>query len=182
MVKLKYQDVFVPGGFPRHTYNPREGLQLEQRLSEAKANLCKLVTVTGQTKSGKTVLAKRVFPSEDTIWIDGGTVSAEEDFWQVAIEALGIFQTTSEQSSDATSSKVGAKGTAGANFLIAKGSAELAAEIGSSRTSALASGRTLSSRVAAISALKSNRVPVIVDDFHYIPVKCREISSGRSSH
>ena len=63
MPKLKYQDIFVPGGFPKHTYNPREELQLERKLSEAKDNLCKLVTVTGQTKSGKTVLAKRVFPS-----------------------------------------------------------------------------------------------------------------------
>ena len=55
---LRYQDVFVPGGFPRHTYNPRVDLQLEQRLAEVKDNLCKLVTVTGQTKSGKTVLAR----------------------------------------------------------------------------------------------------------------------------
>src|SRR5580692_938413 len=125
MAKLKFQDIFVPGGFPRLTYNPREDLKLESRLSEAKENLCKLVTVTGQTKSGKTVLAKRVFPSEDAIWIDGGTVSAEEDFWQVAIEALDLFQATSTQSSQGTNSKIGAKGSAGANFLVAKGSAEI---------------------------------------------------------
>ena len=31
---IRYQDIFVPGGFPRHTYNPRIELQLEQRLAD----------------------------------------------------------------------------------------------------------------------------------------------------
>ncbi len=74
---LRYTDVFVPGGFPRHTYNPRGALQLEGRVAEARENLCKLVTVTGQTKSGKTVLTRKTLPPEDCIWIDGGTVSEE---------------------------------------------------------------------------------------------------------
>ena len=55
-MSLKFTEFFVPGGFPRHTYNPRMELKLEQRLTETKQNLCKLVSVTGQTKSGKTSL------------------------------------------------------------------------------------------------------------------------------
>lgn len=66
---LRYQDIFVPGGFPRHTYNPRIDLNLEEKLAEVKDNLCKLVTVTGQTKSGKTVLARKVLPPEESIWL-----------------------------------------------------------------------------------------------------------------
>ena len=65
---LRYQDVFVPGGFPRHTYNPRVDLQLEERLVEGRDNLCKLVTVTGQTKSGKPVLARKILPPEEAVW------------------------------------------------------------------------------------------------------------------
>ena len=168
-MKLKYQDIFVPGGFPRHTYNPREELRLEQRLAESKENLCKLVTVTGQTKSGKTVLAKQVFPSEDSIWIDGGTVSVEDDFWQVVIDALELFQRTSKQSQDATTSKIGAKGSAEANFLVAKGSGELATEISKARSSGHTTSKSVSSRVAALAGLKRSGIPVVVDDFHYIP-------------
>jgi hypothetical protein len=69
---LKYTEVFVPGAFPRHTYNPRAALQLEARLGEARENLCKLVIVTGQTKSGKTVLTRKTLPPEDCVWVDGG--------------------------------------------------------------------------------------------------------------
>jgi hypothetical protein len=36
---FRYQEVFVPGDFPRHTYNPREDLQLENRLSEVRQPL-----------------------------------------------------------------------------------------------------------------------------------------------
>lgn len=93
---MRYQDVFVPGGFPRHTYNPRTELQLEDRLREVKDNLCKLVTITGQTKSGKTVLTRRVLPQEDAIWIDGGTVAEEDDFWHVISEQLNLFQSVQE--------------------------------------------------------------------------------------
>jgi hypothetical protein len=50
--------VFVPGGLPKHTYVPRSNLRLEEQLRAATDNLCKLVTVTGPTKSGKSVLTQ----------------------------------------------------------------------------------------------------------------------------
>jgi len=34
----RYQDVFVPGGFPKHTYNPRADLELEVRLYRGASN------------------------------------------------------------------------------------------------------------------------------------------------
>jgi hypothetical protein len=166
---LRYQDVFVPGGFPNHTYNPRSDLNLEQQVGEVKENLCKLVTVTGQTKSGKTVLVRRVFPPEEAIWIDGGTVSAEEDFWQVVIDNLGLFQSTEATTKEETSSKIAAKGTVGANFLIAKGSGEIGGELGTTRGSGSTQGRNISSRVIALRGLREAKIPLIIDDFHYLP-------------
>lgn len=172
---LRYQDIFVPGGFPRHTYNPRIELQLEQKLAESKDNLCKLVTVTGQTKSGKTVLARQIFPPEESVWIDGGSVSAEDDFWQIIIEQLDLFQAQERESSNEIGSKVGAKGTAEADFFFAKGSGEVGAEIEASRGSSTTSSRTLSSRVVALRGLRDTSTPVVIDDFHYIP---RDMQGG----
>jgi hypothetical protein len=159
----------VPGGFPRHTYNPRVELQLEQKLAEAKDNLCKLVTITGQTKSGKTVLARQVFRKEESIWIDGGSISEEEDFWQIIVEQLNLFQSQESEISDGIDSKIMGKGTAGANFIVAKGSVELAAEIGIERGASTTSSQTLSSRIVALRALRETLVPIVIDDFHYIP-------------
>ena len=172
---LRYQDIFVPGGFPQFTYNPRAGLQLEQKLSQAKENLCKLITVTGQTKSGKTVLAKRIFPAEDAVWIDGGTVSAEEDFWQVIVDQPELFQSTEKETSKEVARKIGGKGKAEANFLVARGSGEIGVEIGTTRASSMTTGQRLGSRVVALRGLRNLRVPLVVDDFHYIP---REMQGG----
>lgn len=165
---IRYQDIFVPGGFPRHTYNPRVELQLEDRLAEVKENLCKLVTVTGQTKSGKTVLARKILPPEEAIWIDGGTVSEEDDFWQVIIEQLNLFQSVEKENGEKSSGKIGAKGKAEANFLLAKGSGELSAEIEKTRGSSETKSRIVSSRVAALKGLHYSNIPLVVDDFHYI--------------
>lgn len=166
---LRYQDIFVPGGFPRHTYNPRVNLNLEEKLAEVKDNLCKLVTVTGQTKSGKTVLARKVLPPEECIWIDGGVVSQEDDFWQVIIEQLQLFQSIEKEDSKETASKIGGKGTAEANFFVAKGSGEISAELEKTRGTAITASRTISSRVVALNGLRSSHIPLVVDDFHYIP-------------
>src|SRR5271166_483767 len=172
---MRYQDVFVPGGFPRYTYNPRAELQLEQRLSEARDNLCKLVTVTGQTKSGKTVLTKKVFPREEAVWVDGGIVSAEEDFWQTIVEQLDLFQSTERQKSTDVQGEIGGKGSVEANLIVAKGAGELNSKVSFGRGSTTTTGQIISSRVAAIKGLSVNKIPLVVDDFHYIP---REMQGG----
>lgn len=164
----RYQDVFVPGGFPKLTYNPRTNLQLERRLRESKENLCKLVMLTGQTKSGKTVLARSVLPREECVWIDGGAVSTEDDFWQVVLEQLNIFQATEEDAGASTAATVTGKGSAGANFIVAKGMVEAGAEVGETHSQSRKKSRSVSPRVAALGGLKSARVPIVVDDFHYL--------------
>jgi hypothetical protein len=138
-------------------------------LRESRENLCKLVTLTGQTKSGKTVLARSVLPREECVWVDGGTVAAEDDFWQVVLEQLNIFQATEEETGASTSATVAGKGSAGANFIVAKGSAEVGVEVGKTRSQSRTRSRSVSPRVAALGGLKSAQIPIVVDDFHYLP-------------
>lgn len=149
----KYTEIFVPGGFPRHTYYPRAELQLEQRLKEAQENLCKLVTVTGHTKSGKTVLTRKVFPREDAVWIDGGAVAEEDDFWGIVLEQLQLFQGTQVEAGSESSTTIGGKATAGANFLVAKGEGEVSGDITKSQRDGTTSERSVSARVAALQGL-----------------------------
>src|SRR3989337_1935718 len=92
-----YQEVFVAGGFPHHTYNPRDSLQLETKLAESLKNLCKLVVITGHTKSGKTVLAHKIVPQDKAIWVTGGAASQEEEFWQIIVNRLGLAQEHQKQ-------------------------------------------------------------------------------------
>src|ERR1017187_1363556 len=99
----------------------------------------------------------------------------QDDFWQVVIEQLDLFQSTGTEEKKETASKLGGKGSAGANFLVAKGSVEIGAEIGTSRASSAVHGRTVSSRVAALRGLANAKTALVIDDFHYVP---RDLQGG----
>ncbi|MEH1935415.1 MAG: hypothetical protein V7L14_17295 [Nostoc sp.] len=87
--QYKSSHVFVPGGMPQHTYVARSERNLENKLRSATDNLCKLVTITGATKSGQTVLTNKVFPrNEKGLWIDGGTIGEENDLWNYILTEI----------------------------------------------------------------------------------------------
>jgi len=166
---IKYTDVFVPGGFPHHTYNPRETLDLEARLNEITENLCKLVTVTGHTKSGKTVLVRKVLPTDKAIWVDGGAVGEADEFWEIILDKLEGHQEITSDTSKGTESEISAKGSAGANFIVAKGESEIGAARKFSRGESTATTLSTSARVAALRALAISDAALVIDDFHYLP-------------
>lgn len=167
---MKYTEVFVPGGFPKHTYNPRSDLKLEERLGEVKENLCKLVTVTGNTKSGKTVLARKVFPRENAVWIDGGTVSDESDFWEIVVEHLDLFQVNEKTKGKSTTGKIGSKFSAAASFFgIVSGDGEASTELERGRQEGDGAQQALGNRIVALKGLRESGIPLVIDDFHYLP-------------
>lgn len=169
MASLRTSEVFVPGGLPEYTYVPREARSLEQRLAAAKDNLCKLVTLTGTTKSGKTVLASRVFPKVDAIWVDGGTISEEDDLWNFILEEISGYTEVSKGQSKEVTSKIGGDfGGAAGLPLFAHAEAKLSAERSQAREASQTESRTLSPRSAAIAQLRKKRRPLIIDDFHYL--------------
>jgi hypothetical protein len=103
----KVSDVFVPGGLPKYTYVPRTPLKLEERLSQVSNNLCKIATVTGATKSGKTVLVRKLFESIPKIWIDGGFVRREQDFWDIAGAQLRVTSELEQSTTRETGGELG---------------------------------------------------------------------------
>ncbi len=161
--------IFVPGGMPELTYVTRSDLGLEQKISSANENLCKLVTVTGTTKSGKTVLVNKIFPKNRAIWIDGGTVKSEDDFWGFVLEDIGGFSDSSKQYSAGVEYGFGAniEGEGGIPF-ITKIKGILGSTFKRSREEVSQRRLTLTSRVAAITQMRKTRRPLIIDDFHYM--------------
>ena len=85
----KVGEVFVPGGQPVITYNPRDDLHLEQKVQDYLEERHRILSLSGPTKCGKTVLLKRVVPPE-SIWISGGAVRTAKDFWASAADKLGL--------------------------------------------------------------------------------------------
>ncbi len=79
-VMAQLKDVFVPGGMPSYTYQAREELKLEDSLLTALHRVRKFVAVAGPTKSGKTVLVRKVVPPGQGIWIEGAHIPSVDAF------------------------------------------------------------------------------------------------------
>ncbi len=161
---IRYTQVFVPGGFPTFTYNPRDEHKLEQKIRSASDNLCKLMVVTGATKSGKTVLVDKIYQRSENVWIDGGSVNNESTFWEQVIDQMGGYLEVEAGYQDGTQFKLA--GTASASIGVLSGKFDGESAI-SEQTSTILR-RSTSNKSKALQALMQNEVALIVDDFHYI--------------
>lgn len=173
MVRIKEHpvrviDVFTPGGFPTITYNPRGEIKLEERVNAVCENLSKILVITGPTKSGKTVLVNRVLPREDAIWIDGGTVSDEDSIWDTILTELGEYNETEESSENYTSDDAQIEASAGVSFGLVKAKLGGSVRSGQGASEAIRKHRLTSKKVVALQKLQSLKIPVVIDDFHYI--------------
>lgn len=165
---IRTNSVFVPGGLPQYTYVSRSEGAFEARLRQAQDNLCKLVTVTGATKSGKTVLTNRVFPRETSVWIDGGSCDTEDDLWAQVVEKLDVFTHIESEVSSGKSYGIEAGFEAEANAIILKGKGAVTPSWEQTKESSTRGGRSIPSKSVAIEGLRKSRIPLIIDDFHYL--------------
>ena len=63
--------VFVAGGQPTITYVPRSELHIERGLARAVAAPNQIVSLSGPTKCGKTVLCRRVLGQDrEYVWVE----------------------------------------------------------------------------------------------------------------
>jgi len=151
------------------TYNPRTEKKLEDSLKETKDNLCKLIMVTGLTKSGKTILTQNIYPRRDNVWFDGGTFSTEDDFWLQIAEQLEIFPDTTISHNFEKAEQNDTKIGGGVQLALFK------FEGGGTKTHTIKKTKTIikskkgNPKSLAIQALKQKKIPLIIDDFHYLP-------------
>jgi hypothetical protein len=107
---LRVSEVFVPGRLPELTYNPRSEYQLEQSVSDYIEETGSILTLSGPTKTGKTVLLRRVV--SDYVWVDGQGIDSTDEFWRRVADELGIYTDVeigkTGETTDALQTKVGA--------------------------------------------------------------------------
>jgi|SRR6267154_1123571 len=168
-MKYRVSEVFVPGGLPKHTYVPRLSRNLEDRIQGARDNLCKVMTVTGATKSGKTVLVRKVIGREDSVWLEGGAVRNLEDFWELVIDRLEITDEEQTSTSKGSSAELGLELSGQANLVLVKGAGKISPRAGHQRSKSVVRKRVLSRRGQAVRLISSQRKPMVIDDFHYLP-------------
>ncbi len=161
------REVFVAGGTPTTTYNPRQASKVEQQLNRfLDERSGKALTIYGPSKSGKTSLVENKLPKSGHVWLQGQDVRSIDDFWQQIAAQVGIpnsltVETSSEQGKE--DSYGGGLGVAG----FARADLSSKDSVKSGQKDEVKSEIHLAKRVRDKLAL--SKIPVIIDDFHYMP-------------
>jgi hypothetical protein len=160
--KLRTSEVFVPGKLPAHTYNARDEFALEQSLNDYIEEAGSILTLSGPTKTGKTVLLRTVL--DEPIWLDGQGLSSPEELWRRVGDELGIF--LEEEVSHDTAETGGVDGgvEVSATFIKAK----LGGNASSTSSNGSKFGATRGVSVVARDALQSSGRALVIDDFHFV--------------
>lgn len=169
MTRNRAIDVFTPNDFPSHTYVKRAEERLEKRLREALETPGEVVSVSGPSKSGKTVLIERVVGHDNLISVTGAGVLTPEALWDRVLNWMGAPTTTSNAVAWQTSGGVsggGGGGIALPGVVEAKATAQATAGVARTGTITKTSGRTNMQQV--IQEISNSSFVLLIDDFHYM--------------
>lgn len=167
---LKATEVFVPGSYPEHTYVEREGDQLENTLRDALNTPGQVISLSGPSKSGKTVLIEKVVGKDLLISLSGASLSSADQVWEKALDWMGAPTSESRTTAEGTKfgAEVGAKGGYSIPFLAkAEVSATAKGEKSSETASVYVSDRAGLPQV--VKEIGNSDFVVLIDDFHYMP-------------
>lgn len=163
-------EVFIPAGAPTVTYVDRsaDGHRLEELLKTGLDTKGLLVSISGPSKSGKTVLVERVV-GEYLIPTSGAGIRSPDDLWRRVMAWLGATSVTLETTSSSASSEMKATIEGGGGLLgvvHAKGGGSLAAGREHAKTTTEIAHWDPVEQIRR--ELARSGFVLLIDDFHYI--------------
>ncbi len=166
---MKASDVFTPGRFPTHTF-------VDDHLQDKKGQLLDtidagsmLVSISGPSKSGKTVFIEECFGRTSLIQVTGAGVSKPSDLWMRVFDLVGteIPETISRAAS--TQGSISGRVAIEGGVILAKGKTEGTVTKGSAESETEAASLASDCLQLLIRELGGTDLVVFIDDFHYIP-------------
>lgn len=173
MTKNKYaiEEIFQPTSFPQHTYIDRAistDDTYELRLKKALRSPGRLISITGSSKSGKTVLCHKAIDKSSIIDVSGAQVQSQADFWDQIAEKIRL--PLEVQITQTVANKVSVNAKTGATGKIPfVASADISGQVGYDRsTGQNIAEKEMRSNTAIMEYLIANQKVLVLDDFHYL--------------
>jgi hypothetical protein len=166
---MKASDVFTPGRFPTHTF-------VDEHLQEKKGQLLDtleagsmLVSISGPSKSGKTVFIEECLGRTSLIQITGAGVSRVSDLWMRVFDLIGTEIPESISRAASSQRSVSGRAAVEGSIFLAKGKAEGSLTRGAVDTQSESASLASDCLQLLIRELSGTDLVVFIDDFHYIP-------------
>jgi hypothetical protein len=162
------QTFSLPTSF-RNTPIERPKEDLEGKLKRALATPNVIASVSGPSKSGKTVLAKKLVGEDHLIHIFGAEVTSGAELWERVLSWMDAPSSITEQTADSRANKIGGEVAAKGSIFVAEASGKATADTTSTRSQSTSATRTDNSLSRVARDIAKSDYVVFLDDFHYIP-------------
>jgi hypothetical protein len=162
MATISRDKVFIAGGQPSVTYVERKQLHIERELSRAVAVPNQIVSLSGPTKSGKTVLCRHVLGERQFIWIEGGQAPSADKVWEKIVYELNFPIEIEKSSGSQTSFGAAVKG-----LIFSANGSQLFKEESKRKY-------RIDSMASALKRLTDQEIILVIDDFHYLEADARK--------
>ena len=172
---MKIKEIFTPGSLPTHTFVDEHLEDKGQQLKDALDDGSMLISISGPSKSGKTVFIEHLIGKEVLIQITGAGINSAEDFYRKVFHIIGTPLSEEEAEAKSSSNQISGKGKVQGNAIVAKGSAEVGVSDKRSKSNSKTKSTALDYLQVLIKELGNTEYVVFIDDFHYIPKDVQEI-------
>jgi hypothetical protein len=163
-------EVFTPNDVPTFSYVERKTHKFEERLREALSIPKMIVSLSGPSKSGKTVLVNKVIERDNLIPLSGATIRTADGLWSKVLTWMDVPAQRAETTGKTIYGEI--EGKAGGSVgipLVVKGNAELGAKIGGEASTETTKTFGPGGLQQVVREIGGSGFTVFVDDFHYIP-------------
>lgn len=166
---MRSSEVFTPGKFPVHTFVDDHLQKKKEQLIDTLEAGAMLISISGPSKSGKTVFIEECLGRTSLIQVTGAGVNQPSDLWMRVFDIIGTEIPASIARLSGNSCAVGGKGAVEGNALVVKGKSEVS--VNRTSTESETSSASLSSDCLQllIRELGGTDLVVFIDDFHYVP-------------
>lgn len=167
---MRPTDIFTPSDYPTHTYVAREEETIEARLRQALDTPGEVVSVSGPSKSGKTVLIEKIAGRENLIPLTGAGISSADDVWEKVLNWMDVPTSVVDSSTGgvtvAPAVRIGGKvGVPG----IGEVTATVGGNAGVQKGQSVSATRHRHGMEQVIREIGNSTFVLFIDDFHYMP-------------
>ena len=162
-------EVFVPNDVPIVTYIDRQESHLEKSLRDALTTPGQIVSLSGPSKSGKTVLIKKVIPFDELILISGASIQNSDSLWARVLSWMDLPSEIIKTVNNTFGGELGGKASGKVGLpLVVSGEAEASSKLSGSRGLSVASRFSKSPIDAVVHEIGGSSFTIFIDDFHYM--------------
>ncbi len=166
---MKVNDIFTPGKLPTWTYVDDHLKGKGQQLLDALEDGSTLVSISGPSKSGKTVFVEHLIGKNNLIQVTGAGIHSTADLWLKVFHLIGTSIPSTITTESSKSGTIASTGGLEGNAIVGK----VKGEVSSSGTFATQNAKTKSIAIDYLQLLIQEvtklGLVIFIDDFHYIP-------------